>query len=87
MFGRGKQTHDVLEQIFDSHFEEEMLITHPVTHSTQNDSHFTLEELFSTVLLLAERVYCHLKLLKTEAFEPTGAFSLQLHNYRYSAFV
>lgn len=47
-----------------------------MSHSTQSDSHFVLKKLLSTVLSEAatERVYCHLKQLKTEAFEPAEAF-------------
>lgn len=52
--------------------------SHPMTRSLLNDSLFTLEAPFSTVLLVTEtgtgKSYCHLKPLKTEAFEPAEPF-------------
>lgn len=66
----------------------------PITHHIQwltallNDSHFTLEALFSTVLLEAEtgtgKSLLSLKATENRSLWASRSFSLQLHNYRYS---
>lgn len=59
-----------------------------MTCSARNDSHFTLQALFSTVLLVAEmgtgKSLLSLKATENRSLWAGRSFSLQLHNYRYS---
>lgn len=76
---------------FCCNFEKgKILITHHIRWfaALLNDSHYTLEALVSTVLLVAEtgtgKSLLSLKATENRSLWAGRSFSLQLHNYRYS---